>query len=174
MKSFLMLLAGVGIGVGVSWVYHKNKYEQLVEEELESVREHSRKYTKEDYDKANRKEDASRQPISKDEAIKNYNEVIKDNAYSHEPEKDIFIVTPDDFSTIPGYDADSLNYHTNDIISNDDEEEVDVEDLLGMTALEIKDHFGQYEEDAVYIRNTLLHTDYEILRSLDDFEPIDR
>ena len=174
MNKFLIFVSGVAIGVGVSWIYHKNKYEQLVEEEVESIREHmdGDKKAKErhsDY----RKDKEEQGPEDGKQAAKAYNNIIKDNAYDPmEPEKDIFVVTPEDFASIPGYDADSLYYHDNDIISNDDNVEVDnVEELLGMTILEVRAHFGEYDENTVYIRNALLHTDYEVLRNLDDFEP---
>ena len=36
-----------------------------------------------------------------------------------------------------------------------------VDDVVGVDSLT---HFGEYEEDSVFVRNDLLQTDYEILR----------
>ena len=59
MKNFLIFISGAAIGVGISWMYHKNKYEQLVEEEVESLREHAKNreesqgMTKDEYEEKN-------------------------------------------------------------------------------------------------------------------------
>ena len=173
MNKFLIFVSGVAIGVGVSWIYHKNKYEQLVEEEVESIREHMNVDKKPHADLRKEKEERQQEPEDNKQAVKDYHKVIKDNDYDPlEPERDIFVVTPEDFASIPGYDADSLYYYDNDVISNDDEVEVDnVEDILGMSTLEVRAHFGEFDENAVYIRNNLLHTDYEVLRNFEDFVP---
>ena len=39
-----------------------------------------------------------------------------------------------------------------------------------MSWSEIESHFGEYEEDTVFVRNNDLKCDYEILRTIEDFE----
>jgi hypothetical protein len=181
MKQILVFIAGLSLGAGVSWVYHKNKYEEMVQEEVESLREH-RKSKLADKDMENveetqmepieeEEEDNSDEYIEKVEKIINYQKYSTPNTDEHESKyKKPYIVTPDDFASVPGFDTDTFYYHHDDIISNDRNEMVDdVETILGLSVEEIRDQFGVYEDDAVYIRNMRLKCDYEVLREESNF-----
>lgn len=183
MKSLLMLISGIAIGAGVSWAYHKNKYEQMIQEEVESLRNHMKE--KEHHDKSIENPDKKVETECFDNEEKEFDNqmnkaktIINYNKYSNidDEEKMVnkyekpFVVTPEDFASVPGYDTDTFYYHHDDIISNGDQEMVDdIEDILGLTVDEIRDQFGVYEDSAVYIRNPRLKTDYEILLENDDF-----
>lgn len=186
MKKLLLLLSGVGIGVAISWSYHKNKYEQMVQEEIESIREHMKKHeTKKenkiiDTEYTSNEDDPNKSYIllnnkddeEKVEDVETYNTItahyssdrkIIDQEYNGKPH----VIAPEIFGDEPGYDADTLYYDGKDSILNDSDEELtneEVIDLLGMPVDEIKQQFGVYEEDAVYFRNDKLKTDYEVLR----------
>ena len=56
----------------------------------------------------------------------------------------------------------SLTYYSgNGVLVDDNEEQVDnVEELVGEDSLK---HFGEYEDDSVYVRNDERKCDYEIL-----------
>ena len=56
----------------------------------------------------------------------------------------------------------SLTYYSgNGVLVDDNEEQVDnVEELVGEGSLK---HFGEYEDDSVYVRNDERKCDYEIL-----------
>ena len=56
----------------------------------------------------------------------------------------------------------SLTYDEGDGFLADDMDELvdDIEDVVGFESL---NHFGEYEEDAVHVRNDRLKADYEIL-----------
>ena len=74
--------------------------------------------------------------------------------------------------TLYYYKATTDGANLDDIIVDENNEEVeDVEDLLGMSVSDIINHYGEYEEDSVYIRNPKLNTDYEILREIAYYEP---
>jgi hypothetical protein len=189
MKSIVMFISGLVIGAGVSWVYHKNKYEEMVQDEVEELRSHMKNQqgtTCKESDKNIQNPDAKIQEESTEEQydesmekakkIINYSkystvDVNEDAELSSSPEyRPPFVVTPEDFASLPGFDTDTFYYHQDDVISNDNQEIVDdVELTLGMSILEIKEQFGVYEEDAVYIRNERLKTDYEILRDESDY-----
>lgn len=176
MKNVLIFMAGLTLGAGVSWVYNKNKYEEMVKDEVESLREHARekesneKTTEETLDKdieCYKNDSANLEKVSK---------IINYNHYSSNDENEIpvckkpYVVTPDDFASLPGFDTDSFHYYNNDIISNDNNEIVDdVEQILGLSILEVKDQFGIYEDDSVYIRNERLKCDYEVLLENEDY-----
>jgi hypothetical protein len=184
MKSILMFIGGLVIGAGASWVYHKNKYEEMVQDEVEELRAHM----KENDSKSIRKpSEDSRESVKEyveeltleqyDESLENAKKIINYSKYSTANDEVItdecrppFVVTPEDFASLPGYDTDTFYYHQDDIISNCDNEMVDdIELTFGMSIIKIKEQFGVYEDDAVYIRNERLKTDYEILRDESDY-----
>ena len=45
-----------------------------------------------------------------------------------------------------------------------------IEDVEGTVGKKSLKHFGEYEEDSVFVRNDDLETDYEILLQPDDYE----
>ena len=73
-----------------------------------------------------------------------------------------YVISPDEFGGADGYDAISLTYYSgNGVLVDDNEEQVDnVEELVGEDSLK---HFGEYEDDSVYVRNDERKCDYEIL-----------
>lgn len=184
MKSILMFIGGLTVGAGVSWIYHKNKYEEMVKEEVEELREHMKE--KEDKKEptivSNDKPSQTAEQMEKEyeESIGRVHNLVRDNKYTSSDEEDEkivkykkpFVVTPEDFTSVPGFDSDTFYYHHDDIISNDRNEMMsddDIEQILGLTIEEIKDQFGVYEDDAVYIRNMRMKCDYEILREEEDY-----
>ena len=109
-----------------------------------------------------------------EESMGRVHSLVRGNRYTSEEDENLntdtkppFVVTPDDFGTIPGFDCDTFYYHTDDIIANDNQEMVnedDIQRILGLSTPEIYEQFGIYEDDAVYIRNMALKCDYEVLR----------
>lgn len=69
------------------------------------------------------------------------------------------------------FDITTLIYYADGVMAyHEDEHLVDViEDLVGT---EFKDHFGDYEDDAVFVRNFRNETDYEIIRDDDKYYDI--
>ena len=81
-----------------------------------------------------------------------------------EEEKEVikpYVITPDEFQD-SDYDVESYTYYADDVLTDE------FDDIIyepGETVgTEFADHFGEYEEDAVYIRNDERGIDYEILK----------
>lgn len=75
-----------------------------------------------------------------------------------------YVISPDDFGEEDGYDQFSLTLYADGIVTDDDDRamtDTDVELSIGHDALT---HFGEYEDDSVFVRNDKLKCDYEILR----------
>lgn len=174
MKNILSFTIGVAVGALITWTYHKNKYEEMVQEEVESLREHSKKKkdisSKADMEESKEVDDEEiKEESSKAKKIINYCK------YSTSPEVDEdevdrsegpYLITPDEFATVDGFDNDTFYYYNDDIIVNCNQEminDVDIEDLFGLKTHEIKEQYGVYEDYAVYVRNPKLKCDYEIL-----------
>lgn len=73
-----------------------------------------------------------------------------------------YIITPEEFSD-SDYNTETLSYWADRVVTDIDNEPLtddQIEDLIGKDSLS---HFGEYEDDSVFVRNDRLRTDYEIL-----------
>ena len=73
-----------------------------------------------------------------------------------------YIITPEEFSD-SDYNTETLSYWADGVVTDIDNERLtddQIEDLIGEDSLS---HFGEYEDDSVFVRNDRLRTDYEIL-----------
>ena len=72
-----------------------------------------------------------------------------------------YVVSPEEFGDIDEYETKSLTYWQDGVLTDEDDEVVeDVESLVTKDALT---HFGEYEDDSVFVRNDEQGIDYEIL-----------
>lgn len=193
MKNFLLLLTGVAVGSVVTHVYHTRKYEARINEEFREAREYKKKHKNnessikdaiEDIDDRlckEREEFEEAEEQFANGALSTVRNIINYSKYSsREPESEIckkrekpnaFVITPEEFGNVSGYDCDTLYYYDNNVITNEKQERIDdVVDLLGSEVAYIKSQFGIHEENAVYVRNNNLKTDFEILLEINIFE----
>ena len=187
MKSVLTFIAGLAIGAGVTYVIQKNRYEEMVKEEIDDLRDHMKEKTKEERETVKEKvkkmngEDSTEECDFNAERLKReeeYDELLKKHSYTTNDDSETekfnppYVVTPQEFANRSGYDVISYNYYDDDIIANDDDEELDEENIswtLGMSTEEVQAQFGIYEDDSVYVRNEQLKTDFEILRQNENY-----
>ena len=165
-----MFAAGAAIGSAVTWKLAKDKYERLAQEEIESVKQ---VFTKKDHNDGPKVEEV----IVKEEPKPNnsaemltYKDIVKRydyTKYSIQKEEPTnverpYVIPPEEFGELDGYETISLTYYADDYLTDDMDELVDdVEDIIGYESLE---HFGEYEDDSVFVRNDAKRCDYEILR----------
>jgi hypothetical protein len=72
-----------------------------------------------------------------------------------------YVITPEEFGERDDYETASLTYFADGILADDTDQMVeDVDDTVGTDSLT---HFGEYEDDSVFVRNDDLKCDYEIL-----------
>jgi hypothetical protein len=74
-----------------------------------------------------------------------------------------YVIAPYDFGELDGYKQIELTYYEGDDTLEDDEYNIitDRDELLGPKALTT---FGEYEDDAVFVRNERLRVDFQILK----------
>ncbi len=71
------------------------------------------------------------------------------------------IITPEEFGEIEDYDTISLTLYSDGVVADDADKPIeDVDEVIGKESL---DHFGEYEDDSVFVRNDKLKCDYEVL-----------
>lgn len=193
LNKVIIFAAGAVIGSLVAWKLTKTKYERIMTEEDKSLREYYNKKIKliEDtatdlHDSYQRREDALRKKLEEksekepeivqtmdelhDAEFDRYAEVLKDHKYSHdepcfdEDAKDRpYVVSPDEFGNGDDYDIITLNYYADGVVADDWNDPI--EDLGATIGEDFASHYGEYEEDVVYVRNDRLKVEYEILRS---------
>ena len=72
-----------------------------------------------------------------------------------------YVIPPERFGELDEYTTISLTYYADNILADEDDRYIDnVDDIVGRESLE---HFGEYEDDSVFVRNDRLKCDYEIL-----------
>ena len=62
------------------------------------------------------------------------------------------------------YDCQSLICYEDGIVTNGDGSEIEKSELNEMVGSDFSKHFGEYEDDSVFIRNDRLQMDFEIIR----------
>ena len=73
-----------------------------------------------------------------------------------------YVISPDDFScSPPGYNAEALTYFADGILADDWGMIKDLDETIGEDAI---NHFGEYTEDIVYVRNEATEIDYEVTK----------
>lgn len=73
-----------------------------------------------------------------------------------------YVISPYDFGEIDGYKQFELTYYVDDVLEDEDYNIVtDADELIGPDALMT---FGEYEDDAVFVRNERLKADFQILK----------
>lgn len=184
--SFIMFATGAAIGSLVTWKTIKTKYERLAQEEIDSVKEEfSRlsKIRKESNDRQNEDEDAEAGDIEcnetdQDDLIEYNNITARYRSSSDDDKTDEegdewsegevpyingpYVISPDDFSSSPpGYSAQPLDYFADGILADGWGVKLDIEETIGEESLE---HFGEYVDDLLYVRNERKEIDYEVTK----------
>lgn len=176
--NFMLFIAGAAVGSVVTWFYTKKKYELIAQEEIDSVRDVFSKRKSEiketKFEKQSEKPDIT-EYIKK---VRNSGYVDYSDSDAQEPsttkpepsaeddnteENDYFtyIITPDEFGEHDDYETISLTYYADQILADDCDDVI--EDVEGTVGIESLTHFGEYEDDSVFVRNDKLKCDYEIL-----------
>lgn len=187
-KAFgvFIFVAGAGIGSAATWIFAKKKYLNLAREEIDSVKK-AYANKKEVLVKKNDSVDdicSSEVEASADKAARalkknsiiDYNSVLKRENYvdysksgKNEEDEDKktlgkecpYVISPDEFGELYDYEKVSLTYYSDKVLTDDNDDVI--EDIDAVIGVESLDHFGEYEEDSVFVRNDQRMCDYEIL-----------
>lgn len=177
--NLLMLAAGAAIGSAVTWKVVKTKYERIADEEIASMKKYyegQNKVEKVEPEKVEPKRVAPVpiiDPLEKEKIA--YNNMVKDCGYISEEGGPVnvglkpYVISPDEFDELDNYQTMTLFYYADGILA-DEEQEV-IEDIDGCIGVEALKHFGEYADDAVYVRNDRQRIDYEVLLDERKFYP---
>ncbi len=199
LNTVIAFFTGAAVGGAAVWYITKERYAQLAEEEINSVKEaySHRGEKKEKADAALRRyqgaedEDAPATDgpvtpavtakVTEKGSISEYAQRIqngeppeysktvvppkaetREEPVQSENSGDVpYVISPDEFDELDGYTPISLTYFADGVLADEYGVIVDnVEEIVG----DGLNHFGEYEEDAVYVRNDAKRCDYEILK----------
>lgn len=171
LSYLLTFAAGALIGSAATWYFVKDKYEKLAQEEIDSVKETFKK----SYEDQEVKHEEEIHEVEK----KYYNSLAQNYGYEkksrpetileEDEEEEVkkmdepYVIKPYEFGDYIDYEQISLLYFADGVLADEDTLDVidDIEETVGEY---FADHFGEYEEDSVYVRNDAKRCEYEILK----------
>lgn len=175
MKGLYLLSFAVGAvaGSAASYFVLKKKFEKITQEEIDSVKEKFSYKFAEKPEKAE-VEEKSEAAEEKEEDVKTYNDILKSNNYGNEEvvkeqPSYIRIISPVELGEDEYYSVVGLTYYADNVLADEEGNIVDVAETVGAYALT---QFGEYDENAVHVRNTKTETDYEVLLDERDYSEV--
>ena len=72
-----------------------------------------------------------------------------------------YVISPEEFDDNEDYETVSLTYYSDGVLT--DERDNVIEDVEGTIGEDSLTHFGEYEDDSVFVRDDRKKIDYEIL-----------
>lgn len=189
-KNALYFVAGAAVGALGAWYFAKKKYEKIAQDEIQSVTDAFSERL--DKLARNSMDDPSIRPTPEelereatkpgDRNIIDYAAVLSKQGYTdytkfskdeEEPtetedsEISVYtaagpvIICPDDYGEIPEYEQLSWIYFADHVLTDDDYSLItNYEKWIGDGALQ---HFGEYEDDAIHVRNDKLKCYIEVV-----------
>ena len=192
LSKFVVFAAGACIGSVVTWRLVKKHYNNIANKEIADVKDwYARKYSeKSESKKADAVGDAIRdgikdgikKPVTEND-IRNLTAQLQNMGYvdySNKEDKPVkktekieekeevdnverpYVIEPRYFDEYDDYNTINLTLYADGVLVDDSSNEP-VEDVDETVGLDNLNHIGDYEEDAVHIRNDKLRCDYEIL-----------
>lgn len=182
----IAFVAGAAVGVAASWRVLDTKYKKLADKEIASVKELFYSKPVENNEKPDESEEKkfeqSPEEDFTEEEKKEYTNIASSytnyatkSVVEEEPDVEIidsepnveitdsepYVISPVELGDCD-YDVIDLIYYEGDNTLTDEEDEIinDVGELIGWESLE---HFGEYEDDSVCVRNDIRKVDYEVL-----------
>ena len=145
-KNFMMFVLGVAVGSVVTWWYVEKKYEQIAQDEIDSVKEvfskREAEFT-EDTEVQIKADNAKEKPSVmkyaawlRKRGYTNYSDVAdeKPEEVKKEPMSldKPYVITPEEFGDLDDYETISLTYYVDQILTDDNDVIVDdIEDVVG-------------------------------------------
>ena len=157
---------GALIGSAVAWLFTKKYYENIAQAEIDSV--------KDEFSKRNDRVEPGEQEKEMDQynkAVGNYDYTahsnnkksdVKEDKMTNIFEEGIEYIDPDAYGEYMDYEQVSLTYFADGVLAYEDTLEV-IDDAKSIVGEFFADHFGEYEDDSVFVRNDAARCEYEIL-----------
>lgn len=170
-KYFVTFVLGAAAGSVAAWKLLESKYKQMAKEEIEEVREY---YHQKNVDEEG---EVTTNPINSDEddnTVEEYQNIIKtytEQEGGSEAMNEIipspYVITPEEFASDDDYQSESLTLYACGTLTDDFDNPI--EDVPAMVG-DALDHFGEYEDNSVFVRNDQYKCNYEICKDVRTYE----
>ena len=165
---------GALIGSAATWIFAKKYYENIAQDEIDSVKKEFSKMRNANSEPSDHEEPHNDIPSLKEtsDKIEHYN--YTDHSKKEEQDisvkevqdvNDPYVISPDEYGEYMDYEQISLTYFSDGVLADEDTLDV-IDDISGTVGDDFADHFGEYEDDSVHIRNDATRCEYEILADL--------
>lgn len=171
LSKILIFAAGAAIGSAVTWKLLDAKYAKRAEQEIKEIKE----YYEGKYEPTEEESDAvedTNVEYSEEEKeeylhlVQNYKSEKGGSASMDTVGTAPYVIRPEEFDELDDYETVSLRHYTDGVLTDDDDNII--EDITNTVGEDYASHFGEFEDDSVFVRNERLKTDYEILM---DYRP---
>lgn len=194
--NVILFATGAVIGSLVTWKVVKTKYEEIAQEEIDSVKS---EYTqlmmsmkKKLNDSVIRNDDNNDPDDNSDDSfdeteMTNYHRIVDSYRHSDNAEDDSdndetqneregdekeeddevpyingpYVISDDEFGDRIDFSAQPLDYFADGVLADGWGVKLDIDETIGEDAL---NHFGDYTDDIVYVRNEINEIDYEVTK----------
>lgn len=183
-------LTGAAVGAFATWRVLKEQYERRAEEDIQSVREMYARRNTISFDHGEVHLEAVNADIDLDELIQldpnivvnkqmvadlGYDAAILEENENEKKGEPIamdkpYVIDPMDSGNGGEYEIVGLTYYADGVLV--DESGEPIEDMESMIGINPPDHFGEYEDDSVFVRDDDLKIDYEILRDYSNYADV--
>ena len=177
--NVLIFAAGTAIGSLVTWKFLKAKYEQIAQEEIESVKETWARKNRENTNEpeVDCERDGEMEEEWSEEVLSDYSSLT--HKYDRTLREEIdeegggdddgfpyvngpVVIEPEDFGDGNyNHSLYCLTYYADGVLADDWWVKQDIEETIGEDAL---NHFDDHVKDVVYVRNEQQEADYEVTR----------
>lgn len=186
LTNLFIFAVGAAIGSAVTWKLVKTKYERIAQEEIDSVKEMVSKRMNNDsvtksFDKLKKdihdkiddalNTESTNESIIKENGYTNYANAKKEDKGEEDNMCKPYVIPPDEFGDCD-YELETLTLYADGVLTDD--MDIPIEDVESLVGVESLDHFGEWEDDSVFVRNDALKTDYEILLDLRDYSDVEK
>lgn len=176
-------LVGTVIGGGIGWYLSQKKYTKIANEAIDEA--------KKEYDAAMEKAGVKPKRVFRkkvvDEAPAEEKPLVEKSSIQSEIEKhgyadyssmsipshdEPYVISPNEFGEIEDYNKITLTFYADKIVADENNEMMDDTEIRQSIGFESLGHFGEYEDDSVFVRNDRLKTDYEILLDEENYADV--
>ena len=166
---------GAAAGSVITWFVTKKHYEKIAQEEIDSVKEvFSKRRDKIESEPESEQPEESDAGISEDEPeeddwdqeteleyLQIASQYADDLTIEERSKAKPIVISPDEFGEDHSYDQIELVYYADGILADERDIISNIADIVGE---DFESHFGEYEDDSVYIRNDRLRSEYAIIK----------
>ena len=185
--AFVTFVIGAAAGSAVTWYGLKTKYQKYAEEEVNELREYySSKLANTEDEHLEVANDIDEEPspteiksnrieMAKIAERQNYSGYFKTDAEGISEDPNILeprpvVVSPEELEDEPDYEWRDITVYADDVVCDDNDDKLDdVENVIGADSL---NHFGEYTEHVVYVRNDRLKCYFEISKDARTYEEV--